>query len=606
MPRIYKRKIPTNGKKMRGDWSEENLREAVRRIYANEIGLNEAARYYEIPSRTLRRRMGTGNFCKGKLGPSCILGEENEKNLVEHIKRLECAGFTPDKKMMKSLAFQYAEKLGIKHTFSKETQMAGRDWLLAFLDRNKELAIKKSNSSQEMTKKVKNFFDRLLTTYEENKLLNKPSQIYYMDESEIQIINTQVLDDEEATVITCCNAEGCFLPPVLIMKGKNIEKDFLNGLPPGSKVYMNTKSSNISTELFMNWLSDHFAPIKGHGKALLILDSNSSHCNAAEMLEFIDYNNIIIICLPTNKQLQPLDNGFFKPLKDYFKQETKQWMLEHPEEKLSQYQTGCLLGKAWSKAASVDVALSGFSATGIYPYNPHVISDYVSAVTDYAENNNSTETEIFSSECHTDPWTSHLEENEISNFIINEKQIEIQASELDENDVSNFTDKENSIDVAGPSGVQLAERNPSTSSSTYSESPSKYLNVFISIPKFPIPCNKLKQTATLVITAENVQQTKEAIENHNPISTFSDQKNKYLQQLENSEAIDEIISTSDDDDNLCLECFEECFSYTPENWIQCETCFRKMHKNCTMYKIKCNYCGREERRKEFKRRRKQN
>jgi hypothetical protein len=35
----------------RGQWSEGNLREAVRRLQANEISFREAERYYGIPAK---------------------------------------------------------------------------------------------------------------------------------------------------------------------------------------------------------------------------------------------------------------------------------------------------------------------------------------------------------------------------------------------------------------------------------------------------------------------------------------------------------------------------------------------------------------------------
>jgi hypothetical protein len=54
----------------RGQWSEGNLREAVRRLQANEILFREAERYYGIPARTLKRRLESENLNKCRLGPA--------------------------------------------------------------------------------------------------------------------------------------------------------------------------------------------------------------------------------------------------------------------------------------------------------------------------------------------------------------------------------------------------------------------------------------------------------------------------------------------------------------------------------------------------------
>lgn len=54
MPRKYKRKpgvLPRNI-----EWTEENLRLAFQELEKNEKSVNEIARLYGIPSRTLRRR----------------------------------------------------------------------------------------------------------------------------------------------------------------------------------------------------------------------------------------------------------------------------------------------------------------------------------------------------------------------------------------------------------------------------------------------------------------------------------------------------------------------------------------------------------------------
>jgi hypothetical protein len=58
MPTEYIRKGNVN----RGQWSEGNLKEAVRRLQANEISFREAERYYGIPARTLKKKTGIRKF----------------------------------------------------------------------------------------------------------------------------------------------------------------------------------------------------------------------------------------------------------------------------------------------------------------------------------------------------------------------------------------------------------------------------------------------------------------------------------------------------------------------------------------------------------------
>ncbi|KAJ4440843.1 hypothetical protein ANN_10690 [Periplaneta americana] len=109
----------------------------------------------------------------------------------------------------------------------------------------------------------------------EHRLFDKPANIFNMVESGIQIINkagkvltvkgsknvsvlTSAEKRESVTVKAYNNAEGRFLPPVLVMKGTNKKKDVCDGLPPGSDVFMNPKSAYINTELFIRWFKEIF------------------------------------------------------------------------------------------------------------------------------------------------------------------------------------------------------------------------------------------------------------------------------------------------------------------------------------------------------------
>uniref|UniRef100_A0A1B6D767 HTH CENPB-type domain-containing protein n=1 Tax=Clastoptera arizonana TaxID=38151 RepID=A0A1B6D767_9HEMI len=142
MPTKYKRKANAA---VRGKWSEAQLKAALKRLEEGDISINRAASYYEIPPRTLRRRKLTGNDKKTPLGPPGVFGTENEKQLINHIQHLERTGTTVDRKTIRSLAFQFAEDLGIKHRF--KAGMAGKDWLYSFLRRNPELSVKKGKPS---------------------------------------------------------------------------------------------------------------------------------------------------------------------------------------------------------------------------------------------------------------------------------------------------------------------------------------------------------------------------------------------------------------------------------------------------------------------------
>lgn len=141
---------------------------------------------------------------------------------------------------------------------------------------------------------------------------------------------------------------------------------------------MSEKSAYVNTTIFFNWLKMHFVPRKPAGKVVLILDDHSSRCNSIEMLEFAQSEGILLICLPshTTHYLQPLDRAVFKSVKKNFFDAASKWLKNHPDRKLKRLQFGELLNETWNKSATPTNAISGFRATGIYPFNPDAIPDY--------------------------------------------------------------------------------------------------------------------------------------------------------------------------------------------------------------------------------------
>jgi hypothetical protein len=77
------------------------------------------------------------------------------------------------------------------------------------------------------------------------------------------------------SVMSCCSAEGHFLPPVCTFKGVKKKQEFEDGLPPGSAVIMSNKSAHAASKAFITWLKVHLFPRIPSEKVLIVLDGNS-------------------------------------------------------------------------------------------------------------------------------------------------------------------------------------------------------------------------------------------------------------------------------------------------------------------------------------------
>ena len=396
MPSKYKRV----GTCRRGEWSEEQLQAAIEAI-GNGVGVNEAARQYSIPSTTLRRRKKAGNVNKISLGPPASLTDLNERKMVAHIKKMQKHCFAPTQKMVQQMAYGLAETLQIIHKFSVIKKRAGKIWFKEFMRRNSHLAIRKSEGVSMARVRgmyridVNNYFNLLQQILEENNLMDKPGNIFNMDETGLQLNNrpghvvaekgsknvvgvTSGEKGETISVITCCNAEGLFIPPFCIFKGKNKKAEYEDGMPPGSAVCMSEKSAYVNISIFFNWLKNQFIPRKPQGSVVMILDGHSSHVSSVDVLELAEQNQIIPLCLPSHSTqfLQPLDRGFFKAFKSYYYTACNSFIRANPARPINRLQFGKILAEAWSKLARVANAVASFRATGIYPFQPDAIPDY--------------------------------------------------------------------------------------------------------------------------------------------------------------------------------------------------------------------------------------
>lgn len=334
---------------------------------------------------------------------------------MTHIRKLQQRGFAPGRRDVQEIAFNLAEKLGKKHKFNRQLGRAGTHWFLSFMERNKDLIRKaegmSGNRARGMNRgEVNKYFELLENILFENKLFDKPGQLFNMDESGLQLNNKSnkavaakgscdvhvITSSEKGETVTvvACNAEGNFLPPYCIFKGTYKKPEFEDGMPPGSKVVMCPKSVYMNSKLFYDWMKFHFLPRKPPGKVIIILDGHTSHLNDTETLEFALTNDIELLCLRSHctHYLQPLGRAFFRSLKLYFNQAANQWMKTKDRIIISCLSFGALLNEAWIQSATVKNGVSGFRATGIYPYCPSAIPDYAFVLSDpvAAENSNLT------------------------------------------------------------------------------------------------------------------------------------------------------------------------------------------------------------------------
>ena len=626
MPNKYKRKAVA----VRGNWSEESLKAAIGAVKNDGLSVRAAAIEHKIPRKTLERRINKNNDKKGPMGPSSLFGEDNEKKLATHIKTMQAKGFPLTMKDVRQMAYGFAEQLKLNHRFNKETQMAGYDWLELFLSRNTDITLRKSEGVSLARAKAMNkaevtaYFQLLESVLMQDNGILPPSCVFNMDESGLQLNSrpghvlaqkgakavstiTSTEKGETITIIGCCNAEGTFLPPACIMKGKNKKPEFEDGMPPGSKLFMSQKSAYITSEIFLEWLKTHFVPRKPAGKVVLLLDGHATHCNSVEMLEYANQNEIILISMPshTSHYLQPLDRSVFKSLKNHFYEQCRLWLKQNPGRRITRLSFGALLDKAWGKAASAENAISGFRATGVYPFNP-------AAVPDYAFMEESAGTSFNTSSTQANPQnTSTVEDNVVTPIVDCSNELRRDAS----NNSAEIS--LNTATVSSVSKPSTPQKLPSNDDQDYT--PSRILKEITPIPQKLIETRKrAKQVGTVLTSEEHIKVRKCAAEKNIKKesvkkSVKKEAKKITIRKVNKRKAIRRLSDSSDDvplkilantnkkiklnkkDD--CRGCGENYYqTLLVEDWLQCTVCQFWVHENCTEFDDMCSKCGTENKR----------
>ncbi|XP_046739568.1 uncharacterized protein LOC124407470 [Diprion similis] len=625
MPNKYQRQALAT----RGKWTEESLKAAINALKNGEMSVYAAAKAYQIPRKTLEMRFKNNNDKKGPMGPTCFFGDENERKLANHIKVMQAKGFPLTIDDVRKVAYLLAEQLNLNHRFNKETGKAGYDFVRSFLSRHPDIAIRKSEGvslarSTAMNKaEVDAYFKLLENVLTVDDVMLESSHIFNMDETGLQLNNrpgyvlaekgskavstvTSTEKGETITVIACCSAEGTFLPPACIMKGKNKKAEFEDGMPPGSRIFMSQKSAYITSIIFLEWLETHFVSRKPAGKVLLLLDGHSTHCNSVEMLEYAEKNDIVLLSMPshTSHYLQPLDRAVFKSLKTHFYEQCRLWLKQNTGRRITRLSFGTLLNKAWGKAASAENAITGFKATGVSPFNPSAIPDY--AFTQEPRELTST-SQKDSPATITDSISTNLEQvSRISEEPVSESvTVSEQTFCAEEHRISNANPemfpKKSPTENMISSGSQVAamlsstSRTPPNKNDVPDLTPTRILMEISPVSQKVFEVRKrAKQVGTLLTSEEHIQMRK------------CKEDMKYAKRMISDSSGDEeqpvLCDTSDKkgegrEKENCVGCGENYFeTHLIEDWLQCIICQLRLHENCTEFDNMCSKCGQRKKR----------
>ena len=360
------------------------------------MGVREAARLYNLPYETLRRRVVEKVDLECRSGPPTVLTEHEEDELASYCVKMADMGFGLSRSDVMVVAFKIAEASGRKHPFADGA--AGRAWYDGFISRHPQLTLRSTQSLSHARASCANreiisdYFGKLAAVCAKLNVLMKTMNIFNMDETGVTIIhkggkvvtevgrrNVWAITSGEKgkthTIITCVSASGYVLPPFLIYPRQRITENLKEGAIAGT-VFHCSDSGWVNAGLFLVWLQFFAQSIPLSRPVLLILDGHSSHVSI-EAIEFARSNDIHMLCIPahTTHIIQPLDIGVLKSFKSFYYKACKKRIAELPNRVITTEQIASLVGTAWPQSLTPVNIMSGFKKTGIYPLNPGEVTD---------------------------------------------------------------------------------------------------------------------------------------------------------------------------------------------------------------------------------------
>lgn len=599
----YKRKTD------RANWSEETLAKAMEE--AKKTSKLQASKMYGIPYATLHRHIKSGSS-KKKLGRFVsVFTPEEEEELLTYVKKMDSLFYGLTRTEFLQVAGEFANKKGKSGFFSGN--IAGKGWFKNFKLRHPTLALRSPESTS--IARVKGFNREAVTRFYSllEEVIEKynitPDMIFNMDETGVRTSSTKppkvlstygkkqvgiVSSNEKGvltTVICCCCATGIFIPPFFIFKRKRLNPRLLDGAPPGAEA-TTTDSGWVNSIKFLDWLRMFAQKVRPteHQKALLLLDNHESH-KSYEALDFATKNNIIFLSIPphTSHKLQPLDVAVYGPIKKYFEIEVNTFQKQHPGRIINQYDIAKLFTGAYLKGATPANAISGFRASGIYPFNSHIIGDEHYAPSEVyqanAENLMSSETNV------------NLRREDEQNITAEEPNVPIASNNQEQLLEANFSQNMPIRNV--PDSCEDTTINAGTENlDDFLPQNITVSNILQEIRPIPVEVKKRnisrrKQQKSEILTSTPIKMALK--EKHDAAAA----KKKGLFDTPGPSNI-KIRKTrakgcpkknkeNKDSHFYCTVCKEQYIHPPIEDWIQCDVCREWTHEACSSYSGRGSY-----------------
>jgi hypothetical protein len=325
-----------------------------------------------------------------------LLTPQQEKALVDHLLQLHRNGYPARVKHLRSFA----------GNLMNNGQIPAKDWPQAFYKRHPELkavsmkAIDWQRHEKNIRAKVEHWFEIMDKQLSQREIVQE--NMYNMDETGVLLsdLNTvKVLVSRSdargrrgvglrrtmITAVECISADGRCIAPLIIWPGKALRATWISHDTPGWH-YACSETGYMNSKLNLYWVKNVFdANTKDRARGrprVLIVDGFNTHESEAVMTYCFE-NNIVLCRQPshTTHKTQPCDVGVFSPLKTAYREQVD-ILYRGGAETVNKAHFTMLYSRARDAAMTSRNIRSGWSKTGLSPFNPRKVLDDMQGMPD--------------------------------------------------------------------------------------------------------------------------------------------------------------------------------------------------------------------------------
>jgi hypothetical protein len=381
----------------RDRYSQDSMEKAIRAVQGG-MAVKVAAEKYGVPRTTLGDRAAGRTVLT--LGRPTQLTVEEEAIMVERATLLGAWGFPLTFRDFRELVKSYLDRAG--RTTKFKDNFPSKHFMYYFMRRHPQLSFRKANNIKRSRagvsrEDIEKFFQHFAKTvegvpaaniwnYDETNLRDDPGTEKAMYKKGTKYAERVMNTTKSAiSLMFSCSAEGEMMPPYVVYKAQNIYESWTVGGPKGTR-YNCTKSGWFDSCVFADWFTSCALPVlrRQQGKKVIIGDNLASHISDA-VITLCRQNDIEFVCLPPNStdKLQPLDVGFFAPMKAAWRKTLMEFKKKNPKEaNIPKAQFPALLKAMLSQLKPEEHMPHAFRKCGLHPVDveqvlqriPHVLA----------------------------------------------------------------------------------------------------------------------------------------------------------------------------------------------------------------------------------------